>query len=123
MIKILIADSDPVFRKALALLIIRRLNLIHIDEAADTGTLLQKLADNRPNLLILNWSIHGVSGPSVCVLARNTYPDLSVILMSPNPEDEAEALSAGATFMCKGASPEETLNTLTSILPQKDDQP
>src|SRR5512146_1754971 len=116
MTKILIADADPVFRKALALLIIRRLNIIHIDEAADTGTLLQKLADNHPDLLLLNWSIHGVGGPSVSVLARNTYPELKVVLMSPNPEDEAEALSAGGTFLCKGASPEDTLKVLTSVL-------
>jgi two-component system, NarL family, invasion response regulator UvrY len=114
--KILIADSDPVFRKALALLIIRRLKIIHIDEAADTGTLLQKLAENRPDLLILNWSIHGVAGPAVCVLARNTYPELKVILLSPNPEDETEARSVGAIFMCKGASPEDTLKTLGSVL-------
>jgi len=116
MTKILIADSDPVFRKALALLIIRRLNLIHIDEAADTGSLLQKLADNRPELLILNWSIHGVGGPGMCILARNTYPELKVILMSPNPEDETEALGAGAVFLCKGASPEDTLKVLASVL-------
>ncbi len=117
MTKILIADADPVFRKALALLIIRRMHIIHIDEAADTGTLLQKLADNHPDLLILNWSIHGVSGPSMCILARNTYADLKVVLMSPNPEDEKEAVSAGATFLCKGASPEETLTALSSVLP------
>jgi DNA-binding NarL/FixJ family response regulator len=116
MTKILIADADPVFRKALALLIIRRLNIITIDEAADMGTLLQKLADNRPDLLLLGWAIHGVRGASICTLARNSYPELKVVLLSPNPEDEAEARSAGAFFMCKGASPEETLSALTSIL-------
>ncbi len=116
MTKILIADADPIFRKALALLIIRRMHIIHIDESADTGTMLQKLADNHPDLLILNWSIHGVHGPAVTTLARNTYPGLKIILMSPNPEDETEALAAGAAFLCKGASPEETLKGLASVL-------
>ncbi len=122
MTKILIADADPVFRKALALLIIRRMNIIHIDESADTGTMLQKLGDNHPDLLILSWSIHGVHGPAVCTLARNTYPELKIILMSPNPEDEREALAAGATFLCKGASPEETLQGLASVLQTGEDQ-
>ncbi len=116
--KILIADTDPAFRKALTLLIARRLDLNKYDvvEAADTGTLVQKLADERPELLILSWSIHGVPGPSICTLVRNTYPDLRVVLLSPNPEDEVEARTVGAYFICKGGSPEETLQTLNCVL-------
>jgi DNA-binding NarL/FixJ family response regulator len=114
--RILIADPDPAFRKALALLISRRLDIRFIDEAADTGTLIQKLADTRPDVLLLNWSIHGVPGPETCILLRNTYPDLKVILLSLNPEDAEAAHAAGAGFMCKCAPPEEALVVLRSIL-------
>ena len=114
--RILIADPDPAFRKALALLIYRRFEITHIDEAADTGTLIHKLADNRPDVLLLSWSLHGVPGPLTCILVRNTYPGLKVVLLSPNPEDEAAAQKAGAGFICKGASPEETLVTLAAFL-------
>jgi DNA-binding NarL/FixJ family response regulator len=114
--RILIADPDSAFRKALALLITRRLGIQTIDEAADTGTLIQKLADTRPDLLLLNWSIHGVPGPETCTLLRNTYPDLKVILLSLNPEDAAAAHAVGAGFMCKCAPPEEALVVLQSIL-------
>jgi DNA-binding NarL/FixJ family response regulator len=118
--RILIADPDPAFRKALALLITRRLDVRHIDEAADTGTLIQKLADTRPNLLLLSWSIHGVPGPETCILLRNTYPYLKIILLSLNPEDAAAAHSVGAWFICKSASPDETLDVLTSIIKEAD---
>ena len=114
--RILIADPDPAFRKALALLIARRLNIQDIDEAGDTGTLIQKLADTRPDLLLLNWSIHGVPGPETCILLRNTYPALKVILLSLNPEDAQEAHTAGAGFMCKGAPPEQALLVLRTVL-------
>ena len=114
--RILIADPDPAFRKAMALLISRKLAIYLIDEAADTGTLIQKLADTRPDLLLLNWSIHGVPGPETCILLRNTYSDLKVILLSLNPEDAAAARRAGAAFICKSASPEETLQVLKLIL-------
>ena len=113
---IIIADPDPTFRKALALLITRRLDIRLIDEAADTGTLIQKLSDTRPDLLLLDWSIHGVPGPETCILLRNTYPDLKVILLSINPEDTETARCAGAGFICKSASPEETLGVLRSFL-------
>jgi DNA-binding NarL/FixJ family response regulator len=117
--RILIADPDPAFRKALALLIGRRLDIRHIDEAADTGTLIQKLAQNQPDLLLLNWSIHGVSGPEICFLLRNTYPGLKVVLLSLNPEDASAAHTVGAEFICKSASPEDSLVVLTSILSEE----
>jgi two-component system, NarL family, invasion response regulator UvrY len=114
--RVLIADPDPAFRKALSLLIARRLDIQHIDEAADTGSLIQKLSDKCPDLLLLNWSIHGAPGPETCVLLRNTYPDLNIVLLSLNPEDEEAAHAAGAEFICKSASPEETLTVLNAVL-------
>jgi two-component system invasion response regulator UvrY len=116
--RVLIADPDPAFRKALALLIARRLDIQHIDEAADTGTLIQKLSDKCPDLLLLNWSIHGVPGLETCVLLRNTYPELYIVLLSLNPEDAEAAHEAGAEFICKNASPEGTLAVLKSVLSQ-----
>ncbi len=113
---VLIADPDPAFRKAFALLITHRLGIRFVDEAADTGTLIQKLADTRPDLLLLNWSIHETPGPEICILIRNTYPDLKVILLSLNPEDAAAARRVGAGFICKSASPDETLAELKAIL-------
>jgi DNA-binding NarL/FixJ family response regulator len=114
--RVIIADPDLAFRKALALLIARRLDIHDIDEAADTGTLIQMLSDNCPDLLLLSWSIHGVPGPETCVLLRNTYPDLKIVLLSLNQEDAAAAHAAGAEFICKSGSPEETLVVLKSII-------
>jgi DNA-binding NarL/FixJ family response regulator len=114
--RILIADPDPAFRKALALLITRRLEDCHIGEVADTGNLIQKMAGECPDLLILNWSLHGVPGPETCTLLRNTYPNLKVILLSTNPEDAAAAHAVGAALICKCAAPEETLKVLRSVL-------
>jgi DNA-binding NarL/FixJ family response regulator len=118
--RILIADPDQAFRKALALLLARRLNIQNIDEAADTGTMIQKLADTSTDLLLLNWSFHGVPGPETCILLHNTYPNLKLILLSLNPEDAAAAHAAGAEFICKSASPDETLKVLKSLLAKEE---
>jgi DNA-binding NarL/FixJ family response regulator len=118
--RILIADPDPAFRKALALLITRKLDIQLIDEAADTGTLIQKLAETKPDLLLLNWSIHGVPGPETCTLIRNTYPDIKVVLLSLNPEDAVEAGSVGAGFICKSTSPDNVLSVLERYLDKPD---
>jgi DNA-binding NarL/FixJ family response regulator len=118
--RILIADPDPAFRKALILLITRKLDIRFVDEAADIGSLIQKLAESRPDLLLLNWSIHGVPGPETCILIRNTYPDLKVILLSLHSEDADAAAAAGAGFICKGLSPEETLTVLKSVITMRE---
>ena len=114
--RILIADPDPAFRKALALLLALRLDIRLIDEASDTATLIRKLADTPPDLLFLSWSIHGLPGPETCILLRNTYPTLKLVLLGSNPQDAAAAHAVGAEFICKSASPEETLAALRSIL-------
>ncbi len=116
MMRVLIADQDPAFRKALALLIARKLGIRHVDEASDTGVLIQKLADTAPDLLLLNWSLQGTPGPEICLLLRNTYPNLKVILISLHPEDAAAAHSVGAGFICKSAPPDETLAVLNTYI-------
>ena len=116
MTRVLIADPDPTFRKALALLIVQRLGIRPIDEAADTGSLIKKLSETRPDLLLLNWSMHGTPGPETCILLRNTYPNMQIILLSVNPEDAPAASGVGAGFICKGASPDETLAALKAVL-------
>ncbi len=110
--RILIADPDPAFRRALATLLVHRLEIQSIEEAADTGTMLHILESTPADVLLLNWSMHGVSGPAICVLLRNTYPNMKIVLLSSNPEDEPAAKAAGGAFLCKGASPEETLKIL-----------
>ena len=117
--RILIADPDPAFRKALALLISRKLDIHEIDEVSDTGTLIQKLSDTLPDLLFLSWSIHGLPGPETCILLRNTYPALKLVLLSLNPEDAAAAYAVGAGFICKSTSPAETVKVLKSLLAEE----
>jgi DNA-binding NarL/FixJ family response regulator len=114
--RVLIADPDAAFRKALALLIAQKLDIRHIDEAADAGALIQKVADIRPDLLLLSWSLHGVPGPETCILLLNTYPDLKVILLSLDPGDAPAAHLAGAEFICKSSPPGETLKVLQEVM-------
>lgn len=118
--RILIADPDPAYRQALSLLISRQLDIHEIDEVSDTASLIQKLSDTLPDLLFLSWSIHGLPGPETCILLRNTYPALRLVLLSLNPADAAAARAVGAAFICKRASPEEAVKVLKSLLAEEE---
>ncbi len=116
MIRILIADPDSAARKALALLLQRKLEMIDLVEAEDMETLIRILADSPPELLLLDWKLYGSPAPETCRLLQKAYPKLKVILLSVDAEDACAAKAAGAAFVHKGASPDELLNTLKPLL-------
>lgn len=116
MIRILIADPDPATRKALTLLLQRKMGTTGIVEVGDVETLIRTLAGESPDLLLLDWRLYGSPAPDTCRLLQKAYPHLKIILLSVNAEDEAAAREAGADFIHKGAPPDELIATLTPLL-------
>lgn len=116
MIRILIADPDSATRKALALLLRRKLGEGEIVEVDGVETLIRTLADTDPDLLLLDWRLYGSPAPETCRLLQRAYPHLKIILLSVNAENATAAKEAGASFIYKGASPDELIATLTPLL-------
>jgi DNA-binding NarL/FixJ family response regulator len=116
MIPILIADPDSATRKALTLLLRRKLGMNRIIEVKDVETLIRALADTPPELLLLDWRLYGSPAPDTCRLLQKAYPQLKIIILSVDANDETAAKDAGAGFIHKGASPDELIATLTPLL-------
>jgi len=116
MIRILIADPDSATRKALILLMQRKLGTNCIVEVKDVETLIRSLADTPPDLLMLDWRLYGSPATETCRLLRRAYPYLKIVLLSVDANDETAAKQAGAGFIHKGASPDELIATLTPLL-------
>jgi len=116
MIPILIADPDYATRKALTLLLRRKLGMDSIIEVQDVETLIRALADTPPELLLLDWRLYGSPAPDTCRLLQKAYPHLKIIILSVDANDESAAVAAGAGFIHKGASPDELIATLTPLL-------
>ena len=116
MIRILIADPDSATRKALTLLLRRKLGTNGILEVDGVETLIRALADRPPDLLLLDWRLYGSPAPETCRLLQRAYPHLKIVLLSVDAGDETAAREAGADFIHKGASPDELIATLTPLL-------
>ena len=116
MIRILIADPDSATRKALILLLQRKLGTQSIIEVKDVETLIRTLADTPPDVLLLDWRLYGSPAPETCRLLRKAYPHLRIALLSVDANDATAAKEAGADFIHKGASPDELIATLTPLL-------
>jgi DNA-binding NarL/FixJ family response regulator len=116
MFRILIADPDPATRKALILLLRRKLGIDGIVEIHDVEALISTLADTPPDLLLLDWRLYGSPATGTCRLFRKAYPHLKIVLLSVDADDAAAAKAAGAAFIHKGASPDALIATLVPLL-------
>ena len=116
MIRILIADADSATRKALILLMQRKLGTNCVIEVKDVETLIRSLADTPPDLLLLDWRLYGSPATETCRLLQKAYPHLKIVLLSVDANDAIAAKEAGADFIHKGASPDELIATLTPLL-------
>jgi DNA-binding NarL/FixJ family response regulator len=116
MIRILIADPDSATRKALSALLQRKLAANTIIEVENIETLIRQLADIPPDLLLLDWRLHGSPAPETCKLIQKAYPLLKILLLSVDADNANEAKQAGAIFIHKGASPDELIAILEPIL-------
>jgi DNA-binding NarL/FixJ family response regulator len=116
MIRIIIADPDSAARKAITLLLRRKLGTNGITEVDGVEALIRALADTPPDLLLLDWRLYGSPAPDTCRLLQRAYPQLRIILLSVGADDAEAAREAGAAFIHKGASPDELIATLTPLL-------
>jgi len=118
MIHVLIADADPAARKALSLLLRRKLCMEDIYEVADVESLIRVLANTMPALLLLDGKLYGSTPLETCRLLQKAFPQLKIVLLSLDADDEKIARSAGLDFIHKGAAPDTTILRLTSLLYQ-----
>jgi DNA-binding NarL/FixJ family response regulator len=116
MIRILVADPDSATRKALALLLRRKLGTEKVVEVDSVESLIRALAETPPDLVLLDWRLYGSPAPETCRLLQRAYPCLKIVLLSVDANDAIAAREAGAAFIYKGASPDELIATLTPLL-------
>lgn len=118
---ILLVDDDEITRASMAGRL-KRLGY-RVIEAAEGNAGLAAIRAQRPDLIILDWMMPGMDGPSVCETIR-ADPDLKssqVVLMTAHdrPEQIAEGLSRGADdFLSKAASKQEVLARVQANLRQ-----
>lgn len=116
---ILLVDDDDITRTSLAARL-KRLGYWVI-EAGDGDAGLSATRAHRPDLIILDWMMPGLDGPSVCEAIR-ADPDLKsshVVLMTAHdrPDQIAEGLSRGADdFLSKAASNQEVMARVQASL-------
>lgn len=117
-IKILIADDHGVLRAGLRALLNAEPDLQVVDEAADGPEALSLIQKLRPDVVLLDIGLPGLSGIEVTRRLQKTAPTVRVLILTVH-EDESlllEAIRAGAAgYIVKRAVESELIDAIRTV--------
>ena len=118
MSRILIVEDHPTMREAMRLVLERE--GFDIDEAADGDQALISVRERAPDLVLLDMSIPGASGPEVLAAVKDdpATSDVRVIVVTATGEEgRAAALASGADhYFTKPFSPIALLQAVEEVI-------
>jgi DNA-binding NarL/FixJ family response regulator len=118
MIKILIADDHPVVRKGLGEIVKKAFDMVMVDEASNGQEVLERVAKNDYDVVLLDVSMPGRSGLDILKELKGQKPKLSVLVLSIYPEEQyaVRVLKAGASgYLTKESAQDELISAIQKV--------
>ncbi len=115
--RVLVVDDDPTVAEVVQTYLAR--SGLEVEQAADGVTALAVAGRTRPDLVVLDLMLPGLSGLDVCRRLREQRPDLPVVMLTALGEesDRILGLETGADdYLVKPFSPRELLLRVQSVL-------
>ena len=117
--RILIVDGHPIVHKGLTYLINKIPNLIVCGEAKDANNALELIKTLKPDMIIIEISLKGLSGIELIERIRLQYPKLPVLVFSMLDEllYARRVFQAGAKgYIMKHETPERIVEAISQVL-------
>jgi two-component system, NarL family, invasion response regulator UvrY len=118
MLRVLIADDHPVFRRGLKQIIDDTPDMFVADEAIDGWEALHKATIGDYDVVLLDISLPFKNGLDVLSQLKAARPMLPVLMLSMHPEEQyaVRALKTGASgYLTKESAPEEMLSAIRKV--------
>jgi len=117
--RVLLADDQAKVRSALELLLKQEPEMEVVGEVTEAEGLFAQVRGVRPDLVLLDWELPGLSGDDLSSAVRSLCAETKVIALSGRPEVRQAAIDAGAdAFVSKGDPPERLLAALHAFSAQ-----
>ena len=114
--RILVADRNAAVRSAVTMYLQNMLELDAVREAGDNEELLAQAEVFRPDIVLLDWGLPCHAQTALLASLRDFDPRPSVIVLGSRPEQQQDALAAGADyFVYKGDPPRWLLATVRTV--------
>ncbi len=118
MLKILIADDHPVYRRGLRQIITDASGMVVTDEATNGRDVLGKVRAADYDVVLLDIKMPVMNGMDVLTQLKNERPKLPVLMLSMHPEEQyaVRALRAGASgYLTKESAPDELIVAIRKV--------
>jgi two-component system nitrate/nitrite response regulator NarL len=116
--RVLVVDDSEVVRAKMRMLLEQDRDLELVGEASDGETGVAMAAELRPDIVIMDLKMPGMSGITATWEVGSRTPESHVVVLtvSEDPEDVADAIMAGATgYVVKGAADDEVRATIHRV--------
>ena len=118
MLKVLVVDDFPLFRRGVRDLLDEGFKDAKIGEASDAHEMLKLLRLKPWDVAILDISMPGMNGLDALKQVKQEFPDLPVLILSMYPEEQyaIRTIKAGADgYLTKSSAPEELVNAIKKV--------
>lgn len=117
-IRLLLVDDHPVMRAGLANLLSLEKDFEVVAQADDGETALRLWQQHRPDVCLLDVTMHGIDGIETLRRLKAVGPDARVLMLTSSeaPEDMAHAIKAGACgYITKNVQHEDLVRAIREV--------
>ena len=118
MLRVLIADDFPLFRRGVKDLLTDGLGSVAVEECDNAHALLELVRRKKWDVVILDITMPGTTGTDALKQVKAAHPKLPVIVLSMHPEDQyaIRMFKAGAAaYLTKASAPEELVAAVKKV--------
>ncbi|CAM5703939.1 response regulator [Streptomyces aurantiogriseus] len=118
MIRVLIADDEPMIRAGVRAVLATDPGIEVVAEAVDGRDAVELVRRHRPAVAVLDIRMPGINGIEAAAEIRGTVPTTRVIMLTTFGEDDyiLQALGGGAAgFLIKSGEPEELITGVRAV--------
>lgn len=116
-LRVIVADDHPVFRDGLAM-ILRERGVDVAAEAADGQGALDATAEHRPDVVLMDLAMPGLSGIETTRRLMARYPEVAVLVLTMSDDDDSlfAALRAGARgYLLKESAADDIVRAVVTV--------
>jgi DNA-binding NarL/FixJ family response regulator len=118
MLKVLVVDDFPLFRRGVRDLVAEGFQGAKIGEAGNAYEMLELLRLKPWDVAVMDISMPGMNGLDALKQVKQEFPDLQVLILSMYPEEQyaIRTIKAGADgYLTKSSAPEELVNAIKKV--------
>jgi DNA-binding NarL/FixJ family response regulator len=117
-IRLAIADDHALFRRGLVSIFSAAVGIDLLFEAGDGQELIEKIADEQPDVVLMDLQMPRMDGIKATQYIRQHFPDVKVVILSMHDEDNfvTHLMELGANgYLLKDADPEEVERAIHTV--------